>query len=95
MSKIKNKKEIEEIIEKIIEAEFSDTMKQSYVDYAIEVITERALPDIRDGLKPVQRKSIYTLEELGITKDKPYKKAGRIVGECMGKYHPHSKALKC
>ena len=69
-------------------------MKQSYVDYAIEVITERALPDVRDGLKPVQRKSIYTLEELGITKDKPYKKAGRVVGECMGKYHCHGSMIK-
>ena len=90
----RNKKEIEAIVEKIIESEFKETMEQNYIDYAIEVITERALPDIRDGLKPVQRKSIYTLEELGITKDKPYKKAGRVVGDCMGKYHPHGKALK-
>lgn len=85
----KKKDEVEQIVEKIIEAEFKETMEQSYIDYAIEVITERALPDIRDGLKPVQRKSIYTFEELGITKDKPFKKAGRVVGECMGKYHCH------
>ncbi len=85
----KRKKEVEEIIEKIIEADFKETMEQSYIDYSIEVITERALPDIRDGLKPVQRKSIYTFEELGITKDKPYKKSARLVGETMGKYHPH------
>ena len=76
-------KEIEEIVEKIIEKDLEETMKQSYLNYAMEVIAARALPDIRDGLKPVQRKSIYTLEELGILHDKPYKKAGRVVGECF------------
>ena len=64
-------------------------MKNSYIDYAMSVIVGRALPDVRDGLKPVQRRILYGMEQLGTTPDKPYKKSARIVGEVMGKYHPH------
>ena len=66
-----------------------DEMKKSYLDYAMSVIVSRALPDVRDGLKPVHRRILYTMEENGFTPDKPYKKSARIVGDVMGKYHPH------
>ena len=73
----------------IIQTEYSDLMKKSYIDYAMSVIIARALPDVRDGLKPVQRRTLYDMHELGIKYDKPYRKSARIVGDTMGKYHPH------
>lgn len=73
----------------IIRTEYSDVMKKSYIDYAMSVIIARALPDVRDGLKPVQRRTLYDMHELGIRFDKPYRKCARIVGDTMGKYHPH------
>ena len=73
----------------IIRTEYSDLMKKSYIDYAMSVIVSRALPDVRDGLKPVQRRTLYDMYELGIRYDKPYRKCARIVGDTMGKYHPH------
>ena len=73
----------------IIRTEYSDLMKKSYIDYAMSVIIARALPDVRDGLKPVQRRTLYDMYELGIRYDKPYRKSARIVGDTMGKYHPH------
>lgn len=73
----------------IIRTEYSDIMKKSYIDYAMSVIIARALPDVRDGLKPVQRRTLYDMHELGIRYDRPYRKCARIVGDTMGKYHPH------
>ena len=73
----------------IIRTEYSDLMKKSYIDYAMSVIVARALPDVRDGLKPVQRRTLYDMHELGIRYDRPYRKCARIVGDTMGKYHPH------
>ena len=73
----------------IIRTEYSEVMKKSYIDYAMSVIVARALPDVRDGLKPVQRRTLYDMHELGIRYDKPYRKCARIVGDTMGKYHPH------
>ena len=75
--------------EQIIRTEYSEVMKKSYIDYAMSVIIARALPDVRDGLKPVQRRTLYDMHELGIRFDKPYRKCARIVGDTMGKYHPH------
>ena len=75
--------------EKIIKTEYSEVMQKSYIDYAMSVIIARALPDARDGLKPVQRRTLYDMHELGIKYDKPYRKSARIVGDTMGKYHPH------
>lgn len=75
--------------EKIIKTEYSDVMQKSFIDYAMSVIVARALPDVRDGLKPVQRRTIYDMHELGIKHDKNYRKSARIVGDTMGKYHPH------
>ena len=75
--------------ERIIKTEYSDTMQKSYIDYAMSVIIARALPDVRDGLKPVQRRTLYDMHELGIRYDRPYRKSARIVGDTMGKYHPH------
>ena len=66
-----------------------DEMKQSYLDYAMSVIVSRALPDVRDGLKPVHRRILYAMRQGGYTSDKPYKKSARIVGDVMGQYHPH------
>ncbi len=74
---------------KLIQHEIHDEMKESYIDYAMSVIVGRALPDVRDGLKPVHRRILYGMSELGVTPDKPHKKSARIVGEVMGKYHPH------
>ncbi|WP_206460142.1 DNA gyrase subunit A [Anaerovorax sp. IOR16] len=74
---------------KVIQHEIHDEMKNSYIDYAMSVIVGRALPDVRDGLKPVHRRILYGMSELGVTPDKPHKKSARIVGEVMGKYHPH------
>ena len=75
--------------EKIIKTEYSEVMQKSYIDYAMSVIVARALPDVRDGLKPVQRRVLYDMHELGIRFDRPYRKSARIVGDTMGKYHPH------
>ena len=74
---------------RIIQHEIHDEMKNSYIDYAMSVIVGRALPDVRDGMKPVHRRILYGMDRLGTTPDKPYKKSARIVGEVMGKYHPH------
>lgn len=75
--------------EQIIKTEFSDIMQKSYIDYAMSVICQRALPDVRDGLKPVQRRVLYAMQELGLSADKPHRKSARIVGDTMDKYHPH------
>ena len=75
--------------ENIIRTEYSEVMQKSYIDYAMSVIVARALPDVRDGLKPVQRRTLYDMHELGIRYDRPYRKSARIVGDTMGKYHPH------
>ncbi|MBD5499710.1 MAG: DNA topoisomerase 4 subunit A [Lachnospiraceae bacterium] len=75
--------------EKIIKTEYSEVMQKSFIDYAMSVIVARALPDARDGLKPVQRRTLYDMHELGIRYDRPYRKSARIVGDTMGKYHPH------
>ena len=66
-----------------------DEMKESYLDYSMSVIVSRALPDVRDGMKPVHRRILFAMSELGMTYDKAYKKSARIVGEVLGKYHPH------
>ncbi|MCR5109209.1 MAG: DNA topoisomerase 4 subunit A [Lachnospiraceae bacterium] len=78
--------------EQIIKTEFSEVMQKSYIDYAMSVIISRALPDVRDGLKPVQRRTLYDMHELGIRYNTPYRKSARIVGDTMGKYHPHGDA---
>ena len=75
--------------ENIIVSDYADLMRQSYIDYAMSVIVSRAIPDVRDGLKPVQRRTLFDMYELGLTSDKPYKKCARVVGDTMGKYHPH------
>ncbi|MBR2562005.1 MAG: DNA topoisomerase 4 subunit A [Eubacterium sp.] len=76
-------------MEEIIRTEYSELMQKSYIDYAMSVIVSRALPDVRDGLKPVQRRTLYDMLELGTYHDRPYRKSARIVGDTMGKYHPH------
>ncbi len=75
--------------ENVIQLDFAEEMKNSYRDYAMSVIVARALPDVRDGLKPVQRRILYAMKELGLSPDKPHRKSARIVGDTMGKYHPH------
>ena len=75
--------------EQLIQTEYSEIMQKSYIDYAMSVIIARALPDVRDGLKPVQRRTLYDMYELGIRYDRPFRKSARIVGDTMGKYHPH------
>ncbi len=75
--------------DRLVRTEYSDIMQKSYIDYAMSVIIARALPDVRDGLKPVQRRTLYDMYELGIRYDRPYRKCARIVGDTMGKYHPH------
>ncbi len=75
--------------DRIIKTEYSEEMQKSFIDYAMSVIVARALPDVRDGLKPVQRRTLYDMHELGIRYDRPYRKSARIVGDTMGKYHPH------
>ena len=75
--------------EKIISTEYSDEMKQSFINYSMSVITDRAVPDVRDGLKPVQRRVLYAMNELGLNSDKPHRKSARIIGDTMGKFHPH------
>ena len=75
--------------DRIIKINIEEEMKSSYIDYSMSVIVARALPDVRDGLKPVHRRILYGMMELGNTSDKAYKKSARIVGEVLGKYHPH------
>lgn len=83
---------MEENAKKIIHVDIEKEMKKSYIDYAMSVIVQRALPDVRDGLKPVHRRILYSMNGLGLTPDKPFRKAAYIVGEVMGKYHPHGDA---
>ncbi len=80
---------MQDIQDRIIRTDYSDLMQKNYIDYAMSVIVARALPDVRDGLKPVQRRVLYDMYELGTKHDKPYRKSARIVGDTMGKYHPH------
>ena len=76
---------------KILPIEIASEMKKSYIDYAMSVIVGSALPDVREGLKPVQRRILYCMNELNLTPDKPYRKSARIVGDVLGKYHPHGR----
>jgi len=80
---------LEESAGKVLAVPIEDEMKRSYIDYAMSVIVSRALPDVRDGLKPVHRRILYAMSELNLTPDRPYKKSARVVGEVLGKYHPH------
>lgn len=82
---------MEENNSKILPIEIASEMKKSYIDYAMSVIVGRALPDVRDGLKPVHRRILYSMNELNLTPDKPYRKSARIVGDVLGKYHPHGR----
>ena len=82
-------KRLEGIEPRVIPINIEQEMKISYINYAMSVIIGRAIPDVRDGLKPVHRRSLYAMWEMGNTHDKPFKKSARIVGEVMGKYHPH------
>ena len=74
---------------RIIPVNIEEQMKTAYIDYSMSVIVGRALPDVRDGLKPVHRRILYAMNELGLNYNRPYKKCARIVGEVLGKYHPH------
>ena len=74
---------------KIVPVEVNDEMKKSFIAYAMAVNVSRAIPDVRDGLKPVHRRILYSMSELGLYSDKPFRKCARIVGDCLGKYHPH------
>jgi len=78
-----------DIAREILPVNLEDEMRQSYLDYAMSVIVGRALPDVRDGLKPVHRRVLYAMRELGNDWNKAYKKSARVVGDCIGKYHPH------
>ena len=78
-----------ELTNDIVPVNIEDELKQSYLDYAMSVIVGRALPDVRDGLKPVHRRVLYAMSELGNSWNKPYKKSARVVGDVIGKYHPH------
>jgi len=80
---------MENVNQKIIDVNIEDEVKKSFIDYAMSVIVSRALPDVRDGLKPVHRRILYSMYELGVTPDKPYRKSARVVGDVLGKYHPH------
>ena len=75
--------------DKVVPVNLAEVMSTSYIDYAMSVIVARALPDVRDGLKPVHRRILYAMQEAGMGSNKPYKKSARIVGEVLGKYHPH------
>lgn len=75
--------------EKIIQINIEEEMKSAYIDYSMSVIVSRALPDVRDGLKPVHRRILYGMLDLGVRANSPFKKSARIVGEVLGKYHPH------
>ena len=81
--------------DKIVDIDIRDEMQTSYLDYAMSVIVSRALPDVRDGLKPVHRRILYSMSELGMTPDKPHRKSARIVGDVLGKFHPHGDSLQC
>ena len=85
----KKKIEIEQIEEDIITTDYCDEMSASFIDYAVSVITDRAIPDVRDGLKPVHRRILWAMKLLGLLSSGDYKKTARIVGETMGKFHPH------
>ena len=78
-----------EVAQEVLPVNLEDEMRQSYLDYAMSVIVGRALPDVRDGLKPVHRRVLYAMRELGNDYNKPYKKSARVVGDVIGKYHPH------
>src|SRR5512137_713145 len=78
-----------EIAREVLHVNLEDEMRQSYLDYAMSVIVGRALPDVRDGLKPVHRRVLFAMRELGNTSNHPYKKSARVVGDVIGKYHPH------
>lgn len=84
--------EMQESVDHIIPVDIEEEMRSAYIDYAMSVIVSRALPDVRDGLKPVHRRVLYAMSDLGLNAGKPYKKSARIVGECLGKYHPHGDA---
>ncbi|MEM2031640.1 MAG: DNA gyrase subunit A, partial [Candidatus Pacearchaeota archaeon] len=88
MEKEKERKD-ENVGEKIEETSIEEEMKTAYIDYAMSVIVSRALPSVEDGLKPVQRRILYTMHQMGLQHNKPTKKTARIVGDCMGRYHPH------
>ena len=75
--------------DRIISINIDEEMRSAYIDYSMSVIVSRALPDVRDGLKPVHRRVLYGMLDLGLANNKPYKKSARIVGEVLGKYHPH------
>ena len=75
--------------EKLIPVDISEEMKSAYIDYSMSVIVSRALPDVRDGLKPVHRRVLYGMFDMGVLSNRPYKKSAAIVGEVLGKYHPH------
>ena len=77
------------IQDKLIPVNLEQEMKKSFISYAMAVIIDRALPDVRDGLKPVHRRILYDMAELGLTPDKPYRKSARVVGDVLGKFHPH------
>jgi DNA gyrase subunit A len=81
--------ELNENKERIISINIEDEMKTAYIDYSMSVIVSRALPDVRDGLKPVHRRVLYGMTELGLASNRAHKKSARIVGEVLGKYHPH------
>ena len=95
LKKKANKKIVtpKDVKEDIVSLDYTDEMKQSYLDYAVSVLSERALADVRDGLKPVQRRVLYAMDELGLSPTSPFKKSARIVGDTMGKYHPHGDCL--
>src|SRR5690606_33004381 len=77
---------------RILERDIGAEMRESFMDYAMSIIISRALPDVRDGLKPVHRRILYAMSEMGMTPDKPFKKSARVVGEVLAKYHPHGDA---
>ena len=83
---------VENLFTNVIERDISEEMKSSYIEYSMSVIVGRALPDVRDGLKPVHRRVLYTMDDMGLQHNKPYKKSARVVGDVMGKYHPHGDA---
>ena len=83
---------MEENAKKIVHVDIEKEMKKSYIDYAMSVIVQRALPDVRDGLKPVHRRILYSMDQLGLTPEKTFRKSAYIVGDVLGKYHPHGDA---
>ena len=86
-----NKKDVSKLFEntKVIKVDANEELKKSFIAYAMAVNVSRAIPDVRDGLKPVHRRILYSMGEMNLFSDKPYRKCARIVGDCMGKYHPH------